>query len=344
MWREHFFPWRLWTWWNARLDARKNLPSQDVKALSRVEQQIQSATNSSLSRVARDFGRKAERLESELGRLRTALANIHHPEYQRLVAKTGRHDVQTSINGVTEVFLLVLLAGAEFAFNLVAFNVFGEPALHTAIMAFGVALAIPLCAWGIGMWVRQWPPPWWKTAIKVSIVTAAALAVLYGINEVRLAYLEEKAPDFLKTHPYMSLAFFTVNLVILVAAILVTYFSHDPEVGFEKAKTKFERCLYGISRIEGQLDQWATEFESEIEMFKQGGWSLMAYYRSINERHRKAPAPNYFNDGADSLYHPEFLKVREVGQYHGGATKLSASQAGPLPAASTPNPSGSRST
>ena len=114
-----------------------------------------------------------------------------------------------------------------------------------------------------------------------------------------------------------------INILVLGAAALVTYLSHDPEPNFAETKAKLDRYNAGVSDLEGRLDQWATEFETEVEMLKQAGWSLMAYYRNVNRRHRKEKAPNYFDDDTDKNHRPEFVKVREVGQYHVGAMRAS---------------------
>ena len=221
--------------------------------------------------------------------------------------------------------LLGLLTVGETAFNLVAFNVFREPAFYTALMALAVGVAIPLCAWAIGVWVRQWPPPWWVTAAKLVVVAGVVVAVLVGINRVRLAYLQEQAPEFVGAHPELSLAFFTVNIVILVAAALVTYLAHDPEPGFAEAKAKVDWCNAAICKIEGRLDQLANALRTEAEMAKEAGWQLMAYYRMVNRR-RREHVPRYFDHDTEKNYQPEFVEVT-VGQFHKGAVS-SGEQAG----------------
>lgn len=324
--RRGWFPWRLWTWWNARVDKRRNLPSPGATALSETERQIQTAVNRTIRRAEQRYAKRADELEGKLSELRNALEKIYEPEYKELQNKAGRRDVRIYMSHGTHIVLLGLLTVGETAFNLIAFNVFREPGFFTALMALAVGAAIPICAWAIGVWVRQWPPPWWKTAAKVVVVTGVLVAVLVGINGVRLAYLQEQAPEFIGAHPELSLAFFTVNIVILVAAALVTYLAHDPEPGFAEAKAKVDWSNARIRGITGRLDELANAFRTEAEIVKEAGWELMAYYRMVNRR-RREQVPRYFDDDADKNYQPEFVKVI-VGQYHDGASGRQAGEPG----------------
>lgn len=313
--QRQWFPWRLWTWWNARLDGKKNIPPPEAIAVSEIERQIQTAVNTTIRGAEQRYTSRADPLESKLAELRKSMQEIYEPEYNRLQQKAGRRDVLIYMSRSTHLALLFLLTVGEMAFNLVAFNVFQEPAIFTALMALAIGVAIPLCAWGVGVWVRQWPPPWWNTAAKLVVVVGAMVGVLVGINQVRLAYLVELAPEFAKVHPELGLAFFAVNIVILVAAALATYLGHDPEQGFAEAKANVGWCNWAMRRIEGKLDALANAFRTEVEMAKEGGWQLMAYYRMINRR-RRDRVPQYFDDDTNKNYRPEFAHVREAAQYH----------------------------
>lgn len=315
--RRQWFPWRLWTWWNARRDRRYNLPSPEATALSETERQIQTGVNTAIRDAEQRYAARADPLEGTLAALREALRTIHAPEYGELQQKTGRRDVRIHIPHTTHLVLLSLLTVGETAFNLVAFNVLQEPAVYTMLMALAVGLAIPVCAWAMGVWVRQWPPPWWMTAAKLLVVTGVVVALLVGINRVRLAYLQEQAPTFVGAHPELNLAFFTVNIVVLVAAALVTYLAHDPEPGFAEAKAKLDQCRTRMRRIEGRLDQLANTLRTEVEMLKEAGWQLMAYYRMVNRR-KRAQVPHYFDHDADKNYQPAFVDIT-LEQYHRGA-------------------------
>lgn len=326
--RRGWFPWRLWTWWNARLDAWKNIPSPDAKALSETERQIQAAVNVTIRDAEQRFTAKTDPLEGKLAALQKAFQDIYEPEFKRLQEKTGRRDVQIYLAHRVNLVLLALLTIGELAFNVVAFNVFQEPAFYTLLMAAAVGVSIPICAYLVGIWIRQWPPPWWKTAAKLIAVVAILVGVLIGMNRVRIAYLEDLAPEFAKAHPELSMAFFAINILVLLGAAVVTYLAYDPEPGFAEAEAKVEWCSSAMRAIEGKLDGLGNAFRTEVEMAKESGHSLMAYYRSVNRRWREK-VPRYFDDDEDKNYRPDFAPVREVVQYHAGPSPL------PTPAAAS---------
>ena len=298
---------RIWVWWNARLDARLDLPSREARALGDSEEQIRSAVNLSIRDAEESFGRRARPRESKLAAIRQRVEDIYQPEFERLAQKIGRREVQVHMSRFGHWILLALLTLGEMAFNLVAFNIFREPALQTALMALAVVLAIPLCALAVGVWVRQWPQPWWGTLIKLMVLLATLAAVLVGINRVRLAYLRELAPGFVDNHPELTWAFFVVNVVVLVGAALVTYLAHDPEPGFAEIKRKLEYARRKEHAIEGRLNVLRTRLVWSSEFAKEAGWQLMAYYRTVNRRRRTSPVPKYFDDENDHNHRPVFI-------------------------------------
>ncbi|MGH7961799.1 MAG: hypothetical protein ACRERD_08230 [Candidatus Binatia bacterium] len=310
-----WFPWRLWLWWNAHLDARKNIPSPEATALSETEREIQSSANTSIRKAEQRFAKRADPVESKLAELRKALQEISEPEYLRLQEKTGRRDVLIGLSFPLYLTLLGALTIGEMIFNIAAFNVFQEPALYTLLMALAVGVAVPICAHVVGMWLRQWPPPWWKTAIYLVSLVAIIVPVLAAMNRARLAYLQELAPEFVTAHPELNTAFLAINLLIVMAAALLSYLAHDPEPGFAEAKAKLDWSNAAVRRLEGKLDQWANAFRTEVEMLKQAGWGLMAYYRKVNRR-RRDTVPGYFDNDSDKNHLPAFVAVREIGQYH----------------------------
>jgi hypothetical protein len=316
--RRRWFPIRLWTWMRARIDARSSVPPPNSDALGETEQEILRAYNNSLQDEEKRFGTKADPVEAKLNDIRKELREIHYPEYERLSTKAERRDVHTYMSLRTHWILLILFGLAEGAFNLVAFNVMGEPGPYTILMASAVALGIPICAYLLGILLRQWPEPIWKTAVELLVIMAIVVGALMYINEVRFAYIEELDAAFVKAHPGIGRAFLAINILVLLSAAAVTYLSHDPITQFAETKSKMDWCNSKISYLEGQLDQWTTEFETEVQMYKQSGWSLIALYRNVNRRHRNG-VPKYFDDDNHKNYHPEFVKVREVKQFHLGA-------------------------
>lgn len=322
-----WFPWRLWTWWNARLDARKNIPSPDATALSETERQIQNHVNISIRNAEQWFTKRADPVEGKLADLRKTLQEISEPEYLRLQQKTGRRDALIALSFPIYLLLLATLTVGEMIFNIAAFNVFQEPALYTLFMALAVGVAVPICAHVLGIWFRQWPPPWWKTALYLIGLVAIVVPVLAGMNRARLAYLQELAPEFVTAHPELNTAFLAINILIVMAATLLSYLAHDPEPGFAEAKAKLEWNNATVRRLEGKVDQWANTFRTEVEMLKETGWGLMAYYRKINRRHREN-VPRYFDNESEKNHFPTFAAIQEIEQHHhSGAQPAVAAQA-----------------
>src|SRR5690242_1906984 len=103
-------------WWNARLDAKHGLPPSDATVLGDTERQIQSSTNKEIQHASRAYGVEARPLFSRLAGIKNALADIYQPEYERLMERTGRADVQVYLSRPIHLLLLVILTAGETAF------------------------------------------------------------------------------------------------------------------------------------------------------------------------------------------------------------------------------------
>jgi hypothetical protein len=298
-------------WWNARRDAERQLPPSTATALGDTERQIQATANMEIRSAWRSYSRKSRPRAGRLTALKKALHELYEPEYERLCEETGRSDVLVYIPRAVHLVLLAALSLGEAAFNMVAFNVFREPAFYTVLMAGAVSLAIPICAWVLGIWLRQWPEPHARTAVKVVVLSATVVGAVVGINWLRAAYVAELAPDFAKAHPGLSVVFLAVNLVVLAAAVVVSYLSHDPEPGFAEAKAKVDAHRIVVHALEGELEALAEEFRSAMELAKERGWQRIGYYRMVNRRYRPAP-PAYFDNETDKHHRPQFVEVSDL--------------------------------
>lgn len=295
-------------WWNARLDASHGLPPSDSTTLGDTERQIQASTNGEIQHALRAYGEETKPLLARLARHRKALADIYQPEYERLMERAGRADVQVYLSRTAHLTLLAILTTGETAFNAVVFNLYREPALYTLCMAAAVSLAIPLCASVVGIWVRQLPEPKTGTLIKIALVLAVLVSTVIGINALRTSYLAELAPDFATRHPEFGLVFVAVNFCVIAASILLGYLSHDPEPGFAEAKLKMEAANEAIHGMEGELTRLRSDFETTVELAKEKGRGLIAYYRMVLRRYHPRP-PKYFDDEADKNHQPEFSDI-----------------------------------
>jgi hypothetical protein len=295
-------------WWNARLDAKHHVPSPDSTVLGDTERQILSATNREIQHASRAYAGEAKPLVSRLASHRKALNEIYQPEYERLMERAGRADIQVYLSRPIHLVLLIILTAGETAFNAVVFNLYREPALYTLLMAAAVSLAIPLCASVVGIWLRQWPEPKARTAVKIAAVLSVLVSAVFGINALRVSYLAELAPEFAKAHSGFGCVFIVLNLCVIAAAVLLGYLAHDPEPGFAEAKRKMDASNVAIHAIEGELARLRGHFEATVELAKEKGWELIGYYRMVLRRYHPAP-PRYFDDESDKNHHPQFAEL-----------------------------------
>ena len=72
------------------------------------------------------------------------------------------------------------------------------------------------------------------------------------------------------------------------------------------------------------------KLHTEIDMFKQSGWALMAYYRNLNRR-RRPRVPRYFDNESDKNHKPEFVSVpiEEYGKHPQPSPSLAAQKSKP---------------
>src|SRR5437879_5573610 len=96
-------------WWNARLDAKHCLPPSDSTALGDTERQIQCSTNREIQHASRAYAVVARPLAARVARLKNGLAVIYQPEYERLMERTGRADIQVYLSRTLHLVLLTLL-------------------------------------------------------------------------------------------------------------------------------------------------------------------------------------------------------------------------------------------
>lgn len=161
-------------------------------------------------------------------------------------------------------------------------------------MALVVALGLPLSAHFVGIWIRQWPQPAWKTAIKLFVAVALVVGGLYGINIARRQYVI--ALDVAESD-VIAEAFFLINIMVYVAAVLLSYFSHDPDQELDNLKNRSARLAressrldhrlgHVLSRIDDQMARWAATFNRNWSRTKE----LIHAYRDANLGRRKEAA------------------------------------------------------
>jgi len=268
---------------NAWLDARARNHKR-VFASQPFERVIQAWTDAGTLAIQKKSTLRISKLRGELAACEDQIRTTYEPEYERLKTKTGRHDASVALGGTAHRILLLVLTVGESAFNLAVFYVFREPAVYTLLMAMAIAVAIPICAFSVGLWIRRWQSPWIGTAVKLLTTVCVLGLAIVGLNHVRMAHLSTVAPAFVREHPELDTAFLSFNAMIFLAAAMVTYWAHDPEENFAESKHKIERLRKRASRLRSALAIVEDQLRSGVEQQKEYGKYYAALYRTVLER------------------------------------------------------------
>jgi hypothetical protein len=185
------------------------------------------------------------------------------------------------------MFLFVL---GEIPMNSLAFAVFGESQIFTWIMAVGVAVAIPWIAHALGILLKRGSDPWWKAGIGVGTLLLLTIGGLLAIGYVRVQYLgdltEAGAVMSFGNSKFIGLAFIGLNLVILAAATLCSYFAHDKDPLLEHLHRRTNQLNKAMRKIEAKHNKLLTKQQQKINRIHQRAQEVIYYYRKINQRVR----------------------------------------------------------
>lgn len=174
--------------------------------------------------------------------------------------------------------------------NSLAFSVFGESQIFTWIMALGVAAAIPWIAHAMGILLKRGSVPAWKNFVAVGTLLALTVGGLLAIGYVRVEYLADLssagAVSSFASSEFVGAAFVGLNLVILAAATLCSYFAHDKDPLLEPLYRKTTKINKKMRKIEAKHNKLVTEQEQQINRIHQQTQEVIYYYRKINQRER----------------------------------------------------------
>ena len=81
-------------------------------------------------------------------------------------------------------------------------------------------------------------------------------------------------------------AFIGLNLVILAAATLCSYFAHDKDPLLEHLHRRTNKLNKAMREIEAKHNKILTKQEQEIKQIHQQTQEIIYYYRKINQRER----------------------------------------------------------
>ena len=85
---------------------------------------------------------------------------------------------------------------------------------------------------------------------------------------------------------FIGAAFVGLNLVILAAATLCSYFAHDKDPMLEHLHRKSNKINKAMRAIEARHNKILTNQRQKINQIHQQTQELVYYYRKINQRER----------------------------------------------------------
>jgi hypothetical protein len=274
---------------NAKIDARNNIPERDDPNPSQFEQELMAKARHQARQVTSKYAPQLEVLNGKHKPLLKAYQRISK-DYDAHSAKIERSEPSVELSRGKYYILMFLFVLGEIPMNSLAFAVFGESQIFTWIMAVGVAVAIPWIAHAVGILLKRGSDPWWKHAAGVASLLLLTIAGLLAIGYVRVQYLGDLshsgAVGSFGSSKFIGAAFVGLNLVILAAATLCSYFAHDRDPLLEHLHRKSNQLNTAMRKIEAKHNNILTKQQQKINRIHQSTQEIIYYYRKINLRER----------------------------------------------------------
>ena len=274
---------------NAIVDAKKNIPNRDDPNFSQFEQECMAMANNEARQIMSKYEPQLEILNGKHKPMLKEYERISK-DYDAHSKKIGRSEPSVELSRGKYYVLMFLFVLGEIPMNSLAFSVFGESQIFTWIMALGVAVAIPWIAHAVGILIKRGSVPWWKNAIGVAALLLLTIGGLVAIGYVRVKYLTDLsqagAVGNIGSSVFVGYAFVGLNLVILAAATLCSYFAHDKDPLLEHLHRKTNQINKAMRAIEAKHNKIVTEQEQKINRIHQQTQENIYFYRKINQRER----------------------------------------------------------
>ena len=274
---------------NACIDAKNNIPSIDDPHFSQFEQECMAMANNEARQIMSKNEPQLEVLNGKHKPLLKEYARISK-DYEDHAKKIERSEPSVELTRGKYYLLMFLFVLGEIPMNSLAFSVFGESQIFTWIMALGVAVAIPWIAHAVGILIKRGSVPWWKNGIGVAALLILTVGGLLAIGYVRVQYLGDLstagATGSFGNSKLIGAAFVGLNLVILAAATLCSYFAHDKDPLLEHLHRRTNQINRKMRAIEAKHNKLVTEQEQKINRIHQQTQENIYYYRKINQRER----------------------------------------------------------
>ena len=274
---------------NAIIDAKNNIPGRDDTNFSQFEQECMAMAN---NEARQEMAKYEPQLEILNGKHKPLLKEYERisKDYDAHSKKIERSEPSVELSRGKYYVLMSLFVLGEIPMNSLAFSVFGESQIFTWIMALGVAVAIPWIAHAVGILIKRGSVPWWKNGIGVAALLMLTVGGLMAIGYVRVQYLGDLnaagATRSFGSSGIIGASFVGLNLVILAAATLCSYFAHDTDPLLEHLHRKTNQINKAMRAIEAKYNKIVTEQEQRINRIHQQTQENIYYYRKINQRER----------------------------------------------------------
>jgi hypothetical protein len=274
---------------NAKIDAKNNIPAINDPNPSQFEQEMMAMARHEAWQVTAQYGPK---LESLSGKYKPLLKDYERvsKDYDNHSKKIQRSEPSVELSRTKYYLLMFLFILSEIPMNSLAFAVFGESQLFTWVMALGIAVSIPWIAHAMGILLKRGSKPWWKSGIGVAALSILTIGGLVAIGYVRVQYLgdlaETDAVGNAGSSKFIGAAFVGLNLVILAAATISSYFAHDVDPLLENLHRRTNKINKAMRKIEAKHNKLFSEQQQEVNRIHQEAQELVFYYRKINQRER----------------------------------------------------------
>ena len=274
---------------NAIRDAKNNLPGRGDQQFSSFEKELMAMARNEARQITSSYGPKLEVLNGKYKPLLQDYERISK-DYDAHAARIGRSEPSVELSRMKYYVLMLLFVLGEIPMNSLAFAVFGENQIFTWIMAVGVAVAIPWIAHSMGILFKRWTVPWWKNAIGIGTLLFLTIGGLVAIGYVRVQYLGDLskagAVSSFGNSTLIGAAFVGLNLVILAAATLCSYFAHDTDSMLEHLHRRTNQLEKATRTAEAKYRKILTQQQQELHRIQQRTQEIIHYYRKINLRKR----------------------------------------------------------
>jgi hypothetical protein len=298
---------------NAIVDAKNNIPSRDDTNFSQFEQECMAMANNEARQMMTKYEPQLEILTGKHKPLLKEYERISK-DYDAHSKKIERSEPSVELSRGKYYVLMFLFVMGEIPMNSLAFSVFGESQIFTWIMALGVAVAIPWIAHAVGILIKRGSVPWWKNGIGVATLLLLTVGGLMAIGYVRVQYLGDLstagAVGSFGNSKFIGAAFVGLNLVILAAATLCSYFAHDTDPLLEHLHRKTNQINKKMRTIEAKHNKIVSEQEQKINRVHQQTQENIYYYRKINQRER----PDHEKPKSFEMEHAVILDYEKQGR------------------------------